>query len=108
MRAAMSAFGTKRTSLVALHMSAFKADILDRKADIGLAPITVFIGCNRSRRQLRKGRVVFRRRYSYASGEEASPKDMCQSVAKLSWIFRPISVQDPCLVEQQMRHVLLE
>jgi putative ABC transport system substrate-binding protein len=81
---------------------------MDRKADIGLAPITVFIGCNRSRRQLRKGRVVFRRRYSYASGEEASPKDMCQSVAKLSWIFRPISVQDPCLVEQQMRHVLLE
>ena len=106
----MSAFGTKRTSLVALHMSAFggKAEILDRKVDIGLAPITVFIGCNRSRRQLRKGRVVFRRRYSYASGEEASPKDMCQSVAKLSWIFRPISVQDPCLVEQQMRHVLLE
>jgi len=35
--------------------------------------------------------------------EEASPKDMCQSVAKLSWIFRPISVQDPCLVQQQMR-----
>jgi hypothetical protein len=35
-------------------------------------------------------------------------KDMCQSVAKLSWIFWPISVQDPCLVQQQMRDVLLE
>ena len=42
----MSAIGTKRTSLVALHMSAFggKADIFVRKADIELAPITVFIG----------------------------------------------------------------
>jgi hypothetical protein len=49
MNGAMSAIGTKRTSLVALHMSAFggKADILDRKADIELAPITVFIGGNR-------------------------------------------------------------
>jgi hypothetical protein len=42
----MSAFGTKRTCPSAPHMSAFggKADILDRKADIELAPITVFIG----------------------------------------------------------------
>src|SRR5262245_9504802 len=31
-------------------------------------PITVFIGCNRSRKQLRKSRVVFRRCYSYVSG----------------------------------------
>ena len=37
----MSAIGTKRTSLVAPHMSAFGG-----KADIRLAPITVFIGSN--------------------------------------------------------------
>jgi hypothetical protein len=35
-----------RDILVALHLSAFGADILDRKADIELVPITVFIGGN--------------------------------------------------------------
>jgi hypothetical protein len=39
-----------RDILVALHLSAFGADILDRKADIELVPITVFIGsCGRVR-----------------------------------------------------------
>jgi hypothetical protein len=41
-------------------------------------------------------------------GLKASPKDMRQSVAKLPWIFRVISFQDPCLVEEQMCDVLLE
>ena len=37
----MSAIGTKRTSLVALHMSAFggKADIIQEKADIKKCPL---------------------------------------------------------------------
>jgi hypothetical protein len=52
----MSASGTKRTWSNALHMSAFggKADILNTKADIELAPITDFIGTNLSQS---RGRV---------------------------------------------------
>jgi hypothetical protein len=40
MNIGMSAIGTKQTWASALHMSAFGG-----KADIRLAPITVFIGC---------------------------------------------------------------
>jgi hypothetical protein len=42
----MSAYDPKRTFVFASRMSAFegKADIFDRKPDIELAPITVFIG----------------------------------------------------------------
>src|SRR5215470_6687015 len=73
-----------------------KNQVRASRSDYRLAPITVFIGCNRSRKQLRKSRVVFRRCYSYASGRRLR---LSQSVAKLSWIFWPISVQDPCLVQ---------
>src|SRR5262249_20242396 len=44
----------------------------------------------------------------YCFDLQASLQHMCQSVAKFTWIFRTISFQDPRLVEQQMRDVLLE
>src|SRR5689334_11163346 len=70
----MSAFGPKRTSHFAPHMSAFGG-----KVDIRFLPITVFIGCNPPRGQLRK--VVFRRCYSCARGEEASHVVQCDELA---------------------------